>query len=155
MPFSNPAADAIAGLLRAAKTVAVVGLSDNPQRPSYEVASYLLDAGYRIIPVNPALAVWEGIRAVPSLADAQAMLLSLIYNRGTSLDKKEDRRREMVAIKPLVKKGVAALADIAEQVESMVRLWPKSKGLRDRRKREAKVIRGADRTYDPSELVRL
>ena len=67
MPFSNPPTDAIESLLRTARIVAVVGLSDNPNRPSYEVASAMLDYGYRIIPVNPGLTVWEGVRAVPSL----------------------------------------------------------------------------------------
>jgi predicted CoA-binding protein len=67
MSFSNPPAAEIAQLLREARIIAVVGLSDNPQRPSYDVASALLDYGYRIIPVNPALAVWEGIRAIPDL----------------------------------------------------------------------------------------
>jgi predicted CoA-binding protein len=67
MSFSNPPAAEIARLLREARIIAVVGLSDNPQRPSYDVASALLDYGYRIIPVSPALAVWEGIRAIPDL----------------------------------------------------------------------------------------
>jgi predicted CoA-binding protein len=67
MPFRNPAQDHISSLLQRAKTVAVVGLSDNPQRPSYEVAEALRAFGYRVIPVNPRLAVWEGVRAVPSL----------------------------------------------------------------------------------------
>ena len=67
MPFANPAPDAIRTLLRQARIIAVVGLSDNPQRPSYDVACALRDHGYRIIPVNPALAVWEGVRAVPDL----------------------------------------------------------------------------------------
>ena len=67
MSFSNPPAAEIARLLREARIIAVLGLSDNPQRPSYDVASALLDYGYRIIPVNPALAVWEGIRAIPDL----------------------------------------------------------------------------------------
>jgi len=67
MAFTNPSQSAIQSLLHSAHTIAVVGLSDNPNRPSYGVASTLLDYGYRIIPVNPALAVWEGIRAVPDL----------------------------------------------------------------------------------------
>ena len=67
MAFSNPAADAIDTLLRNARTIAILGLSDNPRRPSYEVAETLRDLGYRIVPVNPRLAVWEGIRAVPDL----------------------------------------------------------------------------------------
>jgi predicted CoA-binding protein len=74
MSFSNPSPEAVSALLRSAQTIAVVGLSDNPHRPSYEVASYLLDAGYRIVPVNPGLAVWEGIRAVASLEEAIASL---------------------------------------------------------------------------------
>lgn len=45
--------DPIAAILREAKTIAVVGLSSNPARPSFGVAQYLQSAGYRIIPVNP------------------------------------------------------------------------------------------------------
>jgi uncharacterized protein len=67
MAFTNPAHDQISSLLRGSKTIAVVGLSDNPQRPSYEVAAALLAFGYRVFPVNPNLAVWEGLRAVPTL----------------------------------------------------------------------------------------
>jgi len=67
MAFSNPSPDAIADLLRRTRIIAIVGLSDNPRRPSYDIAAALTEHGYRIIPVNPALAVWEGIRAVPDL----------------------------------------------------------------------------------------
>lgn len=67
MAFSNPPPAAIDALLRRARIIAIVGLSDNPRRPSYEAAAALTDFGYRIIPVNPALAVWEGVRAVPDL----------------------------------------------------------------------------------------
>lgn len=67
MAFTNPDQTEIARVLRESHTIAVVGLSDNPQRESYQVAATLLDYGYRIIPVNPRLAVWEGRRAVPDL----------------------------------------------------------------------------------------
>jgi predicted CoA-binding protein len=46
-------ADPITEILKNCKTIAVVGLSSNPGRPSYGVTEYMQDAGYRIIPVNP------------------------------------------------------------------------------------------------------
>src|SRR6266849_8092004 len=46
-------ADAILQLLKKYKTIAVVGLSSNPMRPSFGVTEYMQEAGYRIIPVNP------------------------------------------------------------------------------------------------------
>lgn len=52
-----------------ARRIAVVGLSDRPDRASLGVASYLLDHGYDIIPVNPTIDEVLGLRAYPSLAD--------------------------------------------------------------------------------------
>jgi predicted CoA-binding protein len=51
--FTHPDADAILELLKKYKTIAVVGLSSNPKRPSFGVTEYMQGAGYRIIPVNP------------------------------------------------------------------------------------------------------
>jgi uncharacterized protein len=53
LPSPPQSTDAIADLLRHSKTIAVVGLSSNPRRPSHEVAAYLQSVGYTIIPVNP------------------------------------------------------------------------------------------------------
>lgn len=50
------------------KTIAIVGASNNPQRPSYEVAQYLQAQGFKIIPVNPALTELFGEKAYPNLA---------------------------------------------------------------------------------------
>src|SRR5881296_517955 len=50
---TRPGADPIADILKKYKTIAVVGLSSNPKRPSYGVTEYMQSAGYRIIPVNP------------------------------------------------------------------------------------------------------
>jgi predicted CoA-binding protein len=49
----NPAADPILEILEQFKTIAVVGLSSNPSRASYEVTEYMQSVGYKIIPVNP------------------------------------------------------------------------------------------------------
>jgi predicted CoA-binding protein len=51
--FTHPGADPILEILKKYKTIAVVGLSSNPTRPSYGVTEYMQGAGYRIIPVNP------------------------------------------------------------------------------------------------------
>jgi predicted CoA-binding protein len=56
-------------ILKEAKTVAVVGLSDKPDRPSHVVARYLQERGYRIIPVNPLLDKVLGQKAYKSLSD--------------------------------------------------------------------------------------
>ena len=54
-------------ILRRARTIAVVGLSDKPDRDSYRVAAYLQSQGYRILPVNPAITEVLGERAYPDL----------------------------------------------------------------------------------------
>jgi predicted CoA-binding protein len=49
------------------RTIAVVGISDDPERPSHFVASFLESHGYKIIPVNPKLTEWEGKKCYPDL----------------------------------------------------------------------------------------
>ena len=61
--------DAVAQILRGAKTIAVVGLSANPMRPSNDVAAYLKSVGYRIIPVNPNEREVLGEKAYARLED--------------------------------------------------------------------------------------
>jgi uncharacterized protein len=57
-------------LLRASRTIAVVGISGDPLRPSFGVTQSMRDFGYRILPVNPALTEWEGIPAYATLEAA-------------------------------------------------------------------------------------
>lgn len=54
-------------LLLGSKKIAVVGLSDKPDRVSYQVAAYMQQEGYDIIPVNPNVHEVLGVRAYPSL----------------------------------------------------------------------------------------
>ena len=66
----NPTAnDEIGQLLQKAKTIAVVGLSNSPLRPSHGVSAYLQSHGYRIIPVNPLVSEVLGERSYGSLRD--------------------------------------------------------------------------------------
>lgn len=64
--FSDP--HVIQRVLRSAATVAIVGLSNKPQRASHFVGSYLQDEGYRIIPVNPTVDAVLGATAYPDIA---------------------------------------------------------------------------------------
>src|SRR6202051_2475352 len=65
-PQSN---DAIADILKNYKTIAVVGLSSNPRRPSFGVAQYMQSVGYRIIPVNPNESEVLSEKSYPRLED--------------------------------------------------------------------------------------
>jgi predicted CoA-binding protein len=66
---SLPQSDQIAALLKSAKTIAVVGLSDDPMRASHGVSAYMQSHGYRIIPVNPQIESCLGEKAYASLPD--------------------------------------------------------------------------------------
>lgn len=94
------------------------------------------------------LRIYPGADLLPP--DAQGGLLSLVYNRGSDTNPKNDRRREMAAIKALVKRG--DLAGIASQIRSMKRLWPDVKGLRDRRDKEANLIENAKPSIEVVEV---
>lgn len=61
--------DMLGGPQREPRTLAVVGLSDNPAKASYSVSAYMQGHGYRILPVNPSVETVLGERAYPSLAD--------------------------------------------------------------------------------------
>jgi predicted CoA-binding protein len=74
MLVKTSATDEIGELLKQSKTIAVVGLSDSPLRPSYGVSAYMQSHGYHIIPVNPAIKGALGEKAVPTLADVQGKI---------------------------------------------------------------------------------
>lgn len=67
--FENPAPDETRALLKKVRTIAVVGLSPQPARPSYFVSRAMQGFGYRIIPVRPAVSEVLGEKAYATLAD--------------------------------------------------------------------------------------
>jgi uncharacterized protein len=74
--------DTIGGILEHHKTLAVVGLSSKPMRPSYGVASYMKAHGYRIIPVNPHEQSVLGEKAYGSLAEVpEAVEVVVVFRR--------------------------------------------------------------------------
>jgi uncharacterized protein len=70
----NPSDADVKALLAKYRRIAVVGLSDRPDRPSYGVAEYLKNAGYDITPVNPQIDEWLGTPAADTLQDASPPL---------------------------------------------------------------------------------
>lgn len=76
--FANPALPEIARLLRDVRTIAVVGLSPNPARPSHGVARAMQAHGYRVIPVRPAVREVLGEPAYASLRDLPPSLLAQV-----------------------------------------------------------------------------
>lgn len=87
--------DLVRSLLRSARTIAVVGYSQDRDRPSNSVSAYLRRQGYRIIPVNPQLrrGIVEGERAYDRLADipkTEAVDFVDVFRRGEFLDEVVD-----------------------------------------------------------------
>lgn len=69
MTIENPSREEIGAILKKAKRIAVVGLSNKPDRTSYQVSAVMQKAGYEIIPVNPSIDEALGVKAVASLKD--------------------------------------------------------------------------------------
>ncbi|WHY88805.1 CoA-binding protein [Neobacillus novalis] len=71
MAIENPSREELGAILNKAKRIAVVGLSNNPERTSYQVSAIMQKAGYEIIPVNPTIDEALGVKAVAALTDIE------------------------------------------------------------------------------------
>ncbi len=69
--MTYPSREEIKEILNKSKRIAVVGLSDNPEKTSYMVSEAMQKAGYDIIPVNPSIDEALGVKAVASLKDIE------------------------------------------------------------------------------------
>ncbi len=88
--------DPITELLKRAKTIAVVGLSNNPMRPSHGVSAYLQSHGYHIIPVNPNIESCLGEKAYASLLDVPEQIdIVDIFRRPEFVEQVVDRAIEL------------------------------------------------------------
>ena len=89
---SRPETDPIRDLLSGAKTIAVVGLSDSPLRPSHGVSAYMQSRGYKIVPVNPTIAEALGEKSCPSLLDvAEKIDIVNVFRRPEFVDEIVDQ----------------------------------------------------------------
>ncbi|MFA1820795.1 CoA-binding protein [Virgibacillus oceani] len=69
MAWENPSNEKIKEILESAKTIAVVGLSNNPDRTSYQISKMMQENGYKIVPVNPSVDEVLGEKAYAALED--------------------------------------------------------------------------------------
>jgi uncharacterized protein len=100
--------DPIAELLRTSHTIAIVGLSDNPMRPSHGVSAYMQSHGYRIIPVNPQADEVLGEKAYASLLDvAEPIDIVDIFRRSEFVPEIVDQAIQLKARAVWMQEGVA------------------------------------------------
>ncbi|MCA1062744.1 CoA-binding protein (plasmid) [Cytobacillus spongiae] len=72
--MENPSRQEIGTILKQSKRIAVIGLSDNPERTSYMVSKAMQDQGYEIIPVNPTIESALGVKSVSSLKEIEGSI---------------------------------------------------------------------------------
>lgn len=123
--------ETIERILRECRTIAVVGLSSNPWRPSHGVASYMKRNGYRIIPVNPNEREVLGERAYASLRDVpEKVELVDIFRRSEEAGKAVDEAIRIGAKAVWLQEGVIDEAAAERALEAgllvvMDRCWLK------------------------------
>ena len=89
--FENPSAEERCALLKRVKNIAVVGLSPNPERPSYGVSKAMQGFGYTVIPVHPAAREILGARTYASLSDIPVAIdLVNVFRRAEHIDEVVD-----------------------------------------------------------------
>jgi uncharacterized protein len=104
---SRPETDPIRDLLQRSKTIAVVGLSDSPMRPSYGVSVYMQAHGYNIIPVNPLINESLGEKAYPSLREVPGKIdIVNIFRRPEYVEEIVDQAIELKVPAVWMQEGV-------------------------------------------------
>lgn len=104
---SRPESDPIRELLQRSKTIAVVGLSDSPMRPSHGVSAYMQSRGYKIIPVNPTIAETLGEKSYASLKEVpQTIDIINIFRRPEYVEEIVDRAIELKVPAVWMQEGV-------------------------------------------------
>jgi predicted CoA-binding protein len=85
MPIEDD--DAIREILKSAKTIAVVGASVKPWRDSNSIMQFLIDAGYKVFPVNPKYSAVLGVPCVPNLSHVpEGIDIVDVFRRSEALD---------------------------------------------------------------------
>jgi predicted CoA-binding protein len=108
LPESNASSEEIIQILRSAKTIAVIGASVKPERPSHWISVYLKKQGYKVIPVNPGLSEILGDKCYKSLSEIPEALDIV------------DIFREPNAVAAIVEEAIAKKAKVIWMQEGIV-----------------------------------
>lgn len=139
LPMSDADERTITNILKDCRTIAVVGLSSNPARPSFGVASYMQAQGYRVLPVNPNETTVLGEPSFPSLAAVPGAIdLVNIFRKSEEVLPIVDEAIARGAKAIWMQEGVVneAAAHRAEQAGLLVvmdRCWLKEHAIRSHR----------------------
>ena len=117
--MSTNEAAKITEVLELSKTIAVVGLTDTPVRPSFGVSHYMRSQGYRIIPVNPNISEWEGEKAYASLLEVPEKIdIVNVFRRSEAVPEVVEQAIQIKAPVIWMQEGVVheAAAEKARQV---------------------------------------
>jgi len=113
-------------ILSEAKTIAVVGLSDNPDRTSRQIAEYLVDKGYKVVGVNPTIKKSGEIDVYPNLSDIPFKIdIVDVFRRSDTIPEiipdvlkvnpktlwLQEGVRNDLAVKPVIEKGIYTIQD--------------------------------------------
>jgi predicted CoA-binding protein len=117
MNYQNP--EIIEKILKDFKIIAVVGLSDKPDRPSYRVAEYLQSQGYRIIPVNPRITEVLGEKSYPDLKSIpEAVDIVDVFRRSEDIPPIVDEAIEIGAKAVWMQEGIENAAAASKASEN-------------------------------------
>lgn len=106
-------------LLDHAKTIAVVGLSDDPNRPSNRIARYLQNAGFKVIPVNPSLEKVLGEKSYPGLKSVPVPIdIVDIFRRSEEVHKIVNEARELNIPAVWIQVGIECSDDTIEMAKT-------------------------------------
>jgi predicted CoA-binding protein len=102
-----PSEERLKEILKSAKVIAVVGLSENRERPSYRVGRFLKARGYNVIPVNPKYETVFGLKSYPSLSEvSEDVDIVNIFRRGDAVEPIVDEAIEKGAKVVWMQEGV-------------------------------------------------
>lgn len=123
MSWKNPSNEQVKALLEESKTIAVIGLSNNPERTSYQIAEAMQNNGYKIIPINPNVDEVLNEKAYKSLKDVNEPIdIINVFRRSEHLPAIAEEAKDIKSKGFWAQQGVSheAVPEIIEDSKTLV-----------------------------------